>query len=744
MFASHKGAGVSKEDKSGDDAALSLGSGHAQQTEARAALNAALKDVVGSMMCSCEHADVFQGHVSTAQVPDYHSYVDPKNEVGVDDIMAKLDKQSYASVHSFRRDFEQILANALAYNSAGHGRLAYRPVINWAQDLLDCCCQELESHHKELAALEAAAKTRMPGGIGQRRPWPIKVEPVTPSSPPACALSPMSSLEALVAACKLAAEQEGLDKEEHHYYEDIMAEEDQEREEAEEADPEVAEEEEEDTAPPPKQAHKAHHNHGHHHGHTRHHSSARAAAPGSPPRSAPAAAVAATAAAAAATHLPCSADCTPKYRRHKSKVFIRPNKVVYLPTTFMEEHFDPACLPINCEMVVETDEGEQPDKHMVTIKAVPRQGLSTMYCMTNVMKFQQQYLNWQILNWTKIDDHHIKIHLQGPEGTPHKEVELDKTSAVSRGTSTVPVPATKAPSRVPLQRTPAAMAVTLEPSLKRKSDAGLPGSRLSGRTAGSLPVPIASPPPVQTQRKEACEDGTKGSPHVRNMRSSSGFFTRDSPQSGSSSPSSGQQHMIAAAPAVQLSPANSGGTSGGTEGVSAQLDDPQLRSHMTASLHHQFSLPNTHMSGRAELPLWTMPRSVSADVALRSGSLQSFDDFVDMNSQLTLALQTLHSSVTTPQHAVIMLKQLAAHHSGTHAAMQGTHIAAHLPGALCLTHPAMQHGLVDGSGMSAFKRYKVDPSPSTCGTGAPATPKQEAMVIDSLCMNPAPHAAAEI
>lgn len=48
----------------------------------------------------------------------------------------------------------------------------------------------------------------------------------------------------------------------------------------------------------------------------------------------------------------------------------------------------------------------------MTIKAVPRQGLATMYCMTNVMKFQQQFLNWQILNWTKMDDKHIKIHLQ--------------------------------------------------------------------------------------------------------------------------------------------------------------------------------------------------------------------------------------------------------------------------------------------------------------------------------------------
>jgi hypothetical protein len=28
------------------------------------------------------------------------------------------------------------------------------------------------------------------------------------------------------------------------------------------------------------------------------------------------------------------------------------------------------------------------------------------------MRFQQQYLNWQILNWTKIDETHIKIHLQ--------------------------------------------------------------------------------------------------------------------------------------------------------------------------------------------------------------------------------------------------------------------------------------------------------------------------------------------
>lgn len=51
----------------------------------------------------------------------------------------------------------------------------------------------------------------------------------------------------------------------------------------------------------------------------------------------------------------------------------------------------------------------------MTIKAVPRQGLSTMYCMTNVMRFQQRYLNWQITNWTRMDNAHIKVHVSVSE-----------------------------------------------------------------------------------------------------------------------------------------------------------------------------------------------------------------------------------------------------------------------------------------------------------------------------------------
>lgn len=51
-----------------------------------------------------------------------------------------------------------------------------------------------------------------------------------------------------------------------------------------------------------------------------------------------------------------------------------PCQVVYLPTTFMEENFDAASLPLNCEMVVEADGMMVPgETHHVTIKAVPRQ-----------------------------------------------------------------------------------------------------------------------------------------------------------------------------------------------------------------------------------------------------------------------------------------------------------------------------------------------------------------------------------
>ena len=45
-----------------------------------------------------------------------------------------------------------------AYNSPGHGRHAYKPIIDWAQDLLDVCCEELESRHGDIVDAEKRLK----------------------------------------------------------------------------------------------------------------------------------------------------------------------------------------------------------------------------------------------------------------------------------------------------------------------------------------------------------------------------------------------------------------------------------------------------------------------------------------------------------------------------------------------------------------------------------------------------------
>jgi len=216
---------------------------------------------------------------------------------------------------------------------------------------------------------------------------------------------PLSNLQALVVACEMAAEREGLSKTDHHYFEEVVAE-----------SPGSSNPSSRNatsctqvlwTGGSPRKAPASLPGH-------QHSPAARPSAPIAIARTAPVAEHDG-AHGDGAVAFALGPDGQPKYRRHKSKVFIRPNKVVYLPTTFMEENFDPDSLPLNCEMVVDADGTLVPgEKHHVTIKAVPRQGLSTMYCCTNVMKFQQQYLNWQILNWTKIDNHHIKIHLQSP------------------------------------------------------------------------------------------------------------------------------------------------------------------------------------------------------------------------------------------------------------------------------------------------------------------------------------------
>ncbi|GIL83556.1 hypothetical protein Vretimale_10328 [Volvox reticuliferus] len=218
-----------------------------------------------------------------------------------------------------------------------------------------------------------------------------------------------------------------------------------------------------------------------------------------------------------------------KNRRHKSKVYIKPNKVVYLPTTFVEEEFDVSALPLDCELRVEADGALTDETFRVTIKAVPRQGLSTMYCMTNVMRFQQQYLNWQIYNWTRIDNTHIKIHLQSPSPsqTHLQRPDLDRSASMPEVGRNFPFRASE-DGTFGYQARGAGGAVAAS-SLKRKSDTGRynvtrverrlapePGReilplelRLSSTGYAQYPSPIPESPPASPQRRmSACPAST--------------------------------------------------------------------------------------------------------------------------------------------------------------------------------------------------------------------------------------------
>uniref|UniRef100_A0A7R9Z2M6 Bromo domain-containing protein n=1 Tax=Chlamydomonas euryale TaxID=1486919 RepID=A0A7R9Z2M6_9CHLO len=359
--------------------------------EARVRLNVLLRDAAAATAATCEHADMFASVVPVDLVTDYHDFVEPDAATAcLEQIHSRTRACYYTSVADFRRDYEQLVANALAYNSPGHGRHAYRPIIDWSQDLLDTIVAELGARRAELGVAERALKMSMEAEVEARKASNCADAASDDTS------GPLSSLEALVAACELAAEREGLRRSATSTgMFDINIE-------------KLKPVDVTGTRCPRRAAFM----------HSPLSSATAVAATAAACRGASAAGALAAGASAAAGGS--AYDAAPKYRRHKSKVYIRPNKVVYLPTTFMEENFEPGSLPVNCEMIVETNGTVQPDRHMVTIKSVPRQGLSTMYCMTNVMKFQQQFLNWQILNWTKVDGGHIKIHLQGPNSSGGK------------------------------------------------------------------------------------------------------------------------------------------------------------------------------------------------------------------------------------------------------------------------------------------------------------------------------------
>jgi len=54
--------------------------------------------------------------------PDYHVFVDPKDEMWLELIAEKLRALAYSSVDQYLADFTQMVTNARAYNSPGCGK----------------------------------------------------------------------------------------------------------------------------------------------------------------------------------------------------------------------------------------------------------------------------------------------------------------------------------------------------------------------------------------------------------------------------------------------------------------------------------------------------------------------------------------------------------------------------------------------------------------------------------------------
>jgi hypothetical protein len=65
---------------------------------------------------------VVQRPVSKILVPDYNKFVDPKEEIHLEAIEKKLKAGKYSSAAEFQQDVSQIVRNAAAYNSRGHGQ----------------------------------------------------------------------------------------------------------------------------------------------------------------------------------------------------------------------------------------------------------------------------------------------------------------------------------------------------------------------------------------------------------------------------------------------------------------------------------------------------------------------------------------------------------------------------------------------------------------------------------------------
>lgn len=58
-------------------------------------------------------------------IKDYHDWVQSSDVIHLTKIEANLKRGAYSSSAAFRADFAQMLANAVSYNTPGHGANAF-------------------------------------------------------------------------------------------------------------------------------------------------------------------------------------------------------------------------------------------------------------------------------------------------------------------------------------------------------------------------------------------------------------------------------------------------------------------------------------------------------------------------------------------------------------------------------------------------------------------------------------------
>jgi BarA-like signal transduction histidine kinase len=129
---------------------------------ARIELNSMLGEITTKVMRECPNANIFKCVVQVSKMRDYLSFVEPLDAaMCLEQILSRTDCCFYSSIEQFQGDFQILLANAVAYNTLGHGTQAQQEIICSARSMIDYLSSELQHKLQDLLLLEARFQVRV-------------------------------------------------------------------------------------------------------------------------------------------------------------------------------------------------------------------------------------------------------------------------------------------------------------------------------------------------------------------------------------------------------------------------------------------------------------------------------------------------------------------------------------------------------------------------------------------------------